>query len=56
VRAAIVGSMVVAAISIALLPLLWVAIGLVILAARWSRSASSAGAPGSRRGGAPEAG
>jgi hypothetical protein len=56
VRAAIVGSMVVAAISIALLPLLWVAIGLVILAARWSRSVSSAGAPGSRRGAAPEAG
>jgi hypothetical protein len=41
VRAAIVGAMVVAAISIALLPLLWVAIGLVILAARWSRSERS---------------
>jgi glycosyl transferase family 87 len=38
VRAAIVGAMVVAAISIAFLPLLWLAIGLVILAARWSRS------------------
>ena len=41
VRATIVGAMVVAAISIALLPLLWVAIGLVILAARWSRSERS---------------
>jgi glycosyl transferase family 87 len=41
VRAAIVGAMAVAAISIALLPLLWGAIGLVILAARWSRSEPS---------------
>jgi hypothetical protein len=41
VRATIVGAMVVAAMSIALLPLLWVAIGLVILAARWSRSEPS---------------
>jgi hypothetical protein len=41
VRAAIVGAMVVAAASIALLPLLWIAIGLVILAARWSRSVPS---------------
>jgi hypothetical protein len=41
VRAAIVASMVVAAVAIALLPLLWVAIGLVILAARWSRPVAS---------------
>jgi hypothetical protein len=48
VRAVIVGAMVVAVVAIAALPLLWVAIGLVILAARWSRhvaSSDEAGAP-----------
>jgi Glycosyltransferase family 87 len=39
VRLAIVAAMVVAAVAIAVLPMLWVAIGLVILAARWSRPA-----------------
>jgi hypothetical protein len=41
VRLAIVAAMVVAAVAIAVLPLLWIAIGLVILAARWSRPASA---------------
>lgn len=41
VRAVIVGAMVVAVVAIAALPLLWVAIGLVILAARWSRHVAS---------------
>ena len=48
VRAVIIGAMVVAAVAIAALPLLWIAIGLVILAARWSRHVGSpdeAGAP-----------
>jgi hypothetical protein len=36
VRATIVASMVIGAVAIAALPLLWVAVGLVILAARWS--------------------
>jgi Glycosyltransferase family 87 len=39
VRLAIVAAMIVAAVAIAVLPLLWMAIGLVILAARWSRPA-----------------
>jgi hypothetical protein len=39
VRLAIVAAMIVAAVAIAVLPLLWTAIGLVILAARWSRPA-----------------
>jgi hypothetical protein len=37
VRGVIIGAMVVAAVAIAALPLLWVAIGLVILAVRWSQ-------------------
>jgi glycosyl transferase family 87 len=41
VRVALAVAMVLAALAIALLPLLWVAIGFVILAARWSRPASS---------------
>jgi hypothetical protein len=41
VRLAIVAAMIVAAVAIAFLLLLWVAIGLVILAARWSRPASA---------------
>jgi Glycosyltransferase family 87 len=41
VRLAIVAAMVVGAVAIAVLPLLWIAIGLVILAARWSRPASA---------------
>jgi hypothetical protein len=40
VRVAIVAAMIVAAVAIAVLALLWIAIGLVILAARWSRPAS----------------
>jgi hypothetical protein len=39
VRLAIVAAMIVAAVAITFLPLLWIAIGLVILAARWSRPA-----------------
>ena len=48
VRLVIVAAMVVAAVAIAVLPLLWIAIALVILAARWSRPAQAqdaAGAP-----------
>ena len=41
VRLAIVAAMVVAAVAIAVLARLWIAIGLVILAARWSRPASA---------------
>jgi hypothetical protein len=46
VVACLVAAEVVAAVALAILPLLWVAVGLVILAARWSqRSASPAAAP-----------
>jgi len=48
VRTAIVAAAVIAAVAIAALQLLWVAIGLVILAARWSRQvrpSDAAGAP-----------
>ena len=41
VRWTIVGAMVVAAVAIAAVALLWVVVGLVILAARWSRPAGS---------------
>lgn len=44
VRIVIVAAMIVAAVAIAALPLLWIAIGLVILAARWSRPAPSSDA------------
>jgi hypothetical protein len=46
VRIVIVAAMVVAAVAIAVLALLWIAIGLVILAARWSRPELPPDAPG----------
>jgi hypothetical protein len=46
VRRAIVAAMVVATVALAMLPLLWVAIGLVILAARWSQPARASDAAG----------
>jgi hypothetical protein len=56
VRLAIVAAMIVAAVAIAFLLLLWVAIGLVILAARWSRPASAPVAAAAQPERAPEGG
>jgi glycosyl transferase family 87 len=56
VRVALVAALVVAAVAIASLPLLWAAVGLVILAARWSRPVSGSVGPGAPTQPAPSGG